>query len=216
MTYLWNHSNPWWDLFSFVMVYTKKHHHVFSLRKSFRAQETSVTSPRRKTLESSKQIHWNLLGRFQTLWKYQNRTQTIIRLSTKKSLVSIKNSNGKRGYCLVSTRNLYHHVPTISLYLYIYIYNDGFFGGHMGDCVFFGGGWIKMLLSSPWICIGMRFTPPSKVKNLEAKNVIILGGAASLNCALDRCPPLWEHDGKTNLRCWQVCQRATRNMFWVN
>ena len=45
-----------------------------------------------------------------------------------KSLVSIKNSNGKRGYCLVCTLNLYHHVPTIWI----------FWGTYPGLC-FFGG-----------------------------------------------------------------------------
>ena len=186
-------------------LHKKKHHHVFSLRKSFRAQETSVTSPRRKTLESSKQ---NLMEIPESDSDHH---------STEHQKKSCLNKEFKwKTWVLFGQYPKF--VPSCTYYISvsIYIYNDGFFGGHMGDCVFFGGGWIKMLLSSPWICIGMRFTPPSKVKNLEAKNVIILGGAASLNCALDRCPPLWEHDGKTNLRCWQVCQRATRNMFWVN
>lgn len=141
-----------------------------------------------------------------------------------KSLVSIQNSSGKPGYSLVSTLNLYHHVPTISLYLCIYIYiMMGFWGGIWGTVFFFGGDELKCCCPRLEYISGCGLPLPARSKSWSLKMLTscwwrasILGGAASLNCALDRCPPLWEHDGKTNLRCWQVCQRATRNISWVN
>ena len=55
------------------------------LDETYSAQE--ISDPvRSKTLESWKQIHWNLPGRFQTLCKCRNRAETIILLGTQKFL----------------------------------------------------------------------------------------------------------------------------------
>lgn len=111
---------------------------------------------------------------------------------------------------------------SVSMYIYIYIMM-GFWGGIWGTVFFFGGDELKCCCPRLEYISGCGLPLPARSKSWSLKMLTfcwwrasILGGAASLNCALDRCPPLWEHDGKTNLRCWQVCQRATRNIFWVN
>lgn len=168
MTYLWNHSNPWWDLFSFVMVYTKKNIITFSPFENLPKKHPWPHHDVRRWKVRNKFIG-SFLGGFKPYGNTRIGLRPSFDWAPKKSCLNTE----FKWKTWVFFGQYPKFVPSCTYYISVYIYMTVFWGTYPGLC-FFWGGWIKMLLSSPWIYIGMRFTPPSKVKNLEPKNVIIL------------------------------------------